>query len=584
MAPPPTRSVPRSEGPATPELRGSRLAESPTEALNPVRGPGTARSTQPMAPRWPGSETEPREPLSAARSQPPGPAAPTGSVAAGPARAGGPVQPPEPGLDQPVPPANRRRLWIGLAAALLVLVVVATGLITTHPGGFLGARSAPTADQPSATPPAAPSPVLATEGADGPVPTAGAVSAALRGPLADSRLGSHVAVRVADASTGAQLFAQHATDPTTPASTMKLATTVALLALRGPEYQLPTRVVVGTEPGTVVIIGGGDPTLASGPNGTYPGAARLDDLAAQVKRALGDARPTKVIYDSSLFSGSNFGPGWEASDVDDGGQSARITALMTDGGRIDPSEVGTSPRYPKPDLAAAQQFAKLLGVPNSAVVAGTAPPDTGAGPSQGTADAAAADASPAPATQLGVVKSPPLVSLLEQMLSNSDNTIAEMMARQVALVLDKPVSFAGGAAAVMQELGALGLPMGGVHIVDGSGLSHQNQLTPALLTGILALAARPDQPRLHSLFTGLPVAGYSGTLLERFATPSINPADGDVRAKTGTLTGVSALAGYVTDAQGHLLVFAAMADHVVAGTFAAEEALDQIGIALARVS
>jgi D-alanyl-D-alanine carboxypeptidase/D-alanyl-D-alanine-endopeptidase (penicillin-binding protein 4) len=466
---------------------------------------------------------------------------------------------------------------------VLVLVVIATGLVTARPAGLFGSGSRPQASEPSATPAPPPSPVLATASADAPVPTAAALSAALRGPLADSRLGGHLAVRVADAATGQQLFAQHATDPTTPASTMKLATAAALLALRGPEYQIQTRAVAGTEPGTVVIIGGGDPTLASGPNGTYPGAARLDDLAAQVKRALGGVKPTKVIYDSSLFSGSSFGPGWEPDDVDDGGQSARITALMTDGGRIDPSQVGTSPRYSKPDQAAAQLFAKLLGVPNSSVVAGTAPPGA-TDPTPVAADASPAGVPPAPGAPLGVVKSPPLVTLLEQALSNSDNTIAEMMARQVALVLDKPASFAGGAAAVTQELGTLGLPMGGVHIVDGSGLSHQNRLTPALLTAILALAARPDQPRLHSLFTGLPVAGYSGTLRQRFATPSANPADGDVRAKTGTLTGVSALAGYVTDAQGRLLVFAAMADEVVAGTWAAEQALDQIGLALAKVS
>lgn len=492
--------------------------------------------------------------------------------------------PPAPGVDEPVPAGRGRRRWIGLAAVLLVLVVIATGLVTARPDGLFGSGSRPQASQPSATPAPPPSPVLAAAGADAPVPTAAALSAALRGPVADSHLGGHVAVRVADAATGQQLFAQNATDPTTPASTMKLATAAALLALRGPEYQLETRAVAGAEPGTVVIIGGGDPTLAGGPNGTYPGAARLDDLAAQVKRALGGTKPIKIIYDSSLFSGSSFGPGWEPDDVDDGGQSARITALMTDGGRIDPSQVGTSPRYSKPDQAAAQLFAKLLGVPNSSVVAGNAPPGTATDPNPVAADASPAGVPPAPGAPLGVVKSPPLVSLLEQALSNSDNTIAEMMARQVALALDKPASFAGGAAAVTQELGALGLPMGGVHIVDGSGLSHQNRLTPALLTAILALAARPDQPRLHSLFTGLPVAGYSGTLRQRFATPSVNPADGDVRAKTGTLTGVSALAGYVTDARGRLLVFAAMADEVVAGTWAAEQALDQIGLALAKVS
>jgi D-alanyl-D-alanine carboxypeptidase/D-alanyl-D-alanine-endopeptidase (penicillin-binding protein 4) len=413
------------------------------------------------------------------------------------------------------------------------------------------------------------------------MPTASAVAAALHGPATASQLGSHFALRVADAATGQQLYVQNGTDPTTPASTMKLVTSTTLLALRGPGYQLQTRAVAGPDPGSVVIIGGGDPTLASGAHGSYPGAGRLDDLADQVKQALGETRPTKVIYDSSLFSGSDMGPNWELEDVDEGGESARITALMTDGGRTDPSDLADpSPRFARPDLAAAQDFARLLGVPSSAVVAGTAP----AGPNGSTAGTSAAGTAPEPGTQLGVVKSAPLVRILEQMLADSDNTVAEMMARQVALALDKPASFAGGAAAVTQELTTLGLPTQGLHIVDGSGLSHDNRLTPALLTAALTLATRADQPQLHSLFTGLAVAGYSGTLEKRFEASGANPADGDVRAKTGTLTGVHALAGYVVDAQGRLLVFAAMADKVTGAGDAAEDALDNIGTALAKVS
>jgi D-alanyl-D-alanine carboxypeptidase/D-alanyl-D-alanine-endopeptidase (penicillin-binding protein 4) len=499
---------------------------------------------------------------------------PSGDRPAGPPHAGSPVGAPPGG---PVPGRRRRRrLWFGLAAVLLAVVVVAAGLVVARPAAIFGPPAASSGSQPP-TPAAAPSPVLEAAGSDAPIPTAEAVSAALRGPVASGQLGSHVAVQVADATTGQQLYAQNGTDPTTPASTMKLATTTALLALRGPGYQLETRVVAGADPGSVVIIGGGDPTLAAGSHPSYQGAARLDDLADQVKRALGGTAPTKVIYDSSLFSGSNMGPGWDPGDVDAGGQASRITALMTDGGRINPSNIGPpSARYTKPDLGAAQDFAKLLGVPTSAVVAGTAPAGATGGPSAGTA--------PQPGTQLGVVKSPPLVSILEQMLSSSDNTLAEMMARQVAIALAKPASFAGGAAAVTQELTALGLPVQGIHIVDGSGLSNQNRLTPALLTGVLALAARPDQPQLHSLFTGLPVAGYSGTLQKRFRSPDPNPGDGDVRAKTGTLTGVHTLAGYVTDAQGRLLVFAIMADKVTGDGTLAEDALDQVGTALAQVS
>jgi D-alanyl-D-alanine carboxypeptidase/D-alanyl-D-alanine-endopeptidase (penicillin-binding protein 4) len=498
-----------------------------------------------------------------------------------------PTMPPgalPPGAGPGRPRRRRRGLWLGLGAVLVVLVLVAAGIVALRPPVFFGSSSASSPTQPPGLA-APPGPVLAIAGSDAPVPTAADVAAALHGPVAVSQLGDHVAVRVVDAVTGQQLYAQGGTDPTTPASTMKLATTTALLALRGPGYQLQTRAVAGPTPGSVVIIGGGDPTLAVGPKGSYPGAGRLDDLANQVKRALGSTVPTKVIYDLSLFSGPNTGPDWESDDVDAGGQSARITALMTDGGRTDPANLGLpSPRYPRPDLTAAQDFARLLGVPASAVVAGTAPAGSQDATAMPAAGNPAGDTPPPPGTTLGVVKSAPLVSILEQMLATSDNTVAEMMARQVALALGKPASFAGGAAAVTQELTTLGLPLQGVRIVDGSGLSHDNKLTPALLTGALALAAQANQPQLHSLFTGLPVAGYSGTLAQRFRTPAANVADGDVRAKTGTLTGVHTLAGYVTDTQGRLLVFAVMADKVTGAGDAAEDALDQIGTALAGVS
>ena len=313
--------------------------------------------------------------------------------------------------------------------AVGVNVIVAAVLGVTRPwqsgDSSTGGQAAPSALGSQA--PLAP--VLDGVASDAPAPTDQAVAAALQPLLTGGGLGSHVTVGVVDVSSGAQLFGSGEDEPTTPASTMKLATAVSALAVRGPAYQISTRVVAGEQPGEVVLIGGGDPTLAAGSTPAYPGAAKLSDLAAQVKRALNGVAPTKVLVDSSLFTGAKASPHWAPNDVSDG-QVSNITALMTDGGRIDPTHSGSpASRYSSPDMAAGRSFAKLLGLPNSAVVRGSAPAGTGSGTPAPDASGAA---SAAPGTLLGEVKSPPLVRILETMLSSSDNVIAEMMARQVA--------------------------------------------------------------------------------------------------------------------------------------------------------
>jgi D-alanyl-D-alanine carboxypeptidase/D-alanyl-D-alanine-endopeptidase (penicillin-binding protein 4) len=155
------------------------------------------------------------------------------------------------------------------------------------------------------------------------------------------------------------------------------------------------------------------------------------------------------------------------------------------------------------------------------------------------------------------------------------------MARQVAIAAHKPASFAGASSAVTSELAALGLPMAGVHIVDGSGISHLNTLTPDLLTALLSYDAQPDHARFHALFSGLPVAGWSGTLQNRYLSTTASPAAGALRAKTGTLDGVSALAGTVIDSSGRVLSFAVMADKIPDG-LDAPAAEDAIGAVLYR--
>ena len=116
-------------------------------------------------------------------------------------------------------------------------------------------------------------------------------------------------------------------------------------------------------------MGAGDPTLAVDRGDTYRGAARLDDLAAQVKQKLGTTRPTRVLVDPSVFTGSTLGPGWD-SDIPTGGFGGPATALTIDGARTAPKQLdnGYSERFSKPDAAAALAFAKALGVNGGYVV------------------------------------------------------------------------------------------------------------------------------------------------------------------------------------------------------------------------
>jgi D-alanyl-D-alanine carboxypeptidase/D-alanyl-D-alanine-endopeptidase (penicillin-binding protein 4) len=358
---------------------------------------------------------------------------------------------------------------------------------------------------------------------------------------------------------------------TTPASTTKLITAATVLAARGPAFRLTTRAVAGDEPGEVVLIGGGDPTMAINATGQFPGAARLDKLAAQVKKALGGTKPTKLTIDTSLFPGPVTGRGWSSTIISPEGQVAAIHSLMTNAGRITPvhHEVGADPRFGDPAMAAGRSFARQLGV-SAAVARGKAP----------AADPSAAPGTVAAGTELGRVQSPPLVHVVDWMLQQSDNVIAEALSRQVALAAGKPASFDGATAAMVAKLRELGLPAEEARLYDASGLSRSNAISPSLLTDLLALAASGRQPALTGMFGGLPVAGWSGTLRTRFVTPAPNQVgQGIVRAKTGSLRGVNTISGALITKDGRLLVFAIMAD-ATGGSLPARAALDKIAARL----
>ena len=217
---------------------------------------------------------------------------------------------------------------------------------------------------------------------------------------------------------------------------------------------------------------------------------------------------------------------------------------MVDGGRID-ATLQDGPRVPNPAETAGRAFAGMLGVNPDTVTTGTAKPG---------------------AALLGSVSSAPMTELVEHLLRSSDNVLAEALAREVALAGDGEPSFTGGATQVLAALEQAGIDPDGAEIVDGSGLSTRDRVPARLLGSVLVAAAEPapgprDFEKLRPLVSGLPVAGGDGTLADRFtaADPS-GVGRGVVRAKTGTLTGVSSLAGVVTDVDGRLLIFALMSN------------------------
>ncbi|MER6527791.1 D-alanyl-D-alanine carboxypeptidase/D-alanyl-D-alanine-endopeptidase [Streptomyces sp. NPDC001508] len=373
------------------------------------------------------------------------------------------------------------------------------------------------------------------------------------GPLLDAPAlgGSHTAV-VVDAATGKRLYGTGADKALTPASTTKIATAVAALSTLGPDHRLTTRAVL--EPGSrkLVLVGGGDPTLTARKN--PDGWAGLRTLAADTAKALRarGVHEVTLSYDTSLYSGPDLHP----IGVND--NLARVSALMADEGRADATTSGPAPRVPDPAAGAARTFADLLG---KAGVKTTAP-----GPAKATGRAAA----------LASVASPPLSALVERMLTDSDNDIAEALARQTAVATGGRADFDGGARAIAAQLTKLGLPTAGSVFHDGSGLNRDDRLTANLLTALLAKAASPGRPDLRPVLTGLPVAGFTGTLSDRYA----NGAAGVVRAKTGTLTGVNSLAGTVADRDGRLLAFAFLASDTT-NAVEAQAALDATATALA---
>ncbi len=411
-----------------------------------------------------------------------------------------------------------------------------------------------------------------------PLPTSGGLAAALSHAVSPATLGKEAGLVVTDPASGRVLYASGAATMLQPASTAKLATAVAALDVLGPQARFRTRVAAGATRGSIVLVGGGDPTLAAGspPASDYPQPATLKALAAATARALHSSGRDSVRlgYDTSLFTGPQLAPGWPGSYITTGNVTG-ITALEVDQGRLTPSGAPQDaddpgnfrPRSTDPAGQAAASFRAFLAADGIHVL-GQPQPQT----------------APAHAGTLAAVSSPPLSAMVGWMLRESNNVIAEDLARQVALREGKPASFSGAAAAVTQVLGTLGLSRG-IHLVDGSGLSPDDRIAPGVLARLVGLAASSTHPQLRAVITGLPVAGFLGTLAPGGSVFGHlgGPALGVVRAKTGNLSTVATLAGLVYDSSGRVLGFAFMTNGVPSTRLQqAANGIDAMATALAR--
>jgi D-alanyl-D-alanine carboxypeptidase/D-alanyl-D-alanine-endopeptidase (penicillin-binding protein 4) len=406
--------------------------------------------------------------------------------------------------------------------------------------------------------------------------TPGGLTAQLSGTLGLPSLGPHVAAVVASLSTGQVLFARNAGSPSAPASTAKLATAVAALQVLGPGARLSTRVVAGARRSAIVLVGGGDPTLAAGspPAADYPQPATLASLAARTARALRarHRRTVRLGYDTSRYAGPLLAPSWPPSYLATGNVSP-ITSLEVDQGRLtadgspqDADDPGNfRPRSLTPAADAARAFGSLLAAHGIRVHGQVRPA-----------------VAPKGGVSIARVASPPLAQIVQWMLVESNNVIAENLARQVAIATGRPATFTGAAAAVTSADRRLGVR--GIQLADGSGLSPADRITPRALVQLVTLAARQHDPGLRPAITGLPVAGFSGTLAPGgsvFGAPG-PAALGVVRAKTGNLSSVAALAGLAYAKNGQLLAFAFMADHIPKnGLGQAGSAIDKLATDLA---
>ncbi|WP_328223657.1 D-alanyl-D-alanine carboxypeptidase/D-alanyl-D-alanine endopeptidase [Streptomyces sp. NBC_00310] len=356
----------------------------------------------------------------------------------------------------------------------------------------------------------------------------------------DTRLGSTLSGVVIDAKSDKVVWGHDADTALMAASNTKLATSTAALTVLGPDHRLTTKVVYGD--GTLTLVGGGDRTLTT------------DDLDALAKTAVAGLRnagltSVKVRVDDSLFPEPTLANGWNTGYYPD--SIAPVRALVVDSHNVDDTS-----------LDAGGVFAGLLaerGVTvDGEVTRGVV----------GNADVPVASHT-----------SDKLSTVVKRMLKVSDNDIAESLLRLTALGADRSATFEDGTAVVRDVLTRYGISLDNFAMYDGSGLSRATRIPARTIADIVDLAADPRHAQtLKYIIDGLPVSGEAGATLGpefgRFDTADSQCAVGQVKAKTGTLTGAVALSGLTKAQDGQWKVFSFIENDSAAGPSDIKDALD----------
>lgn len=449
----------------------------------------------------------------------------------------------------------------GVVALIVVILLVVAGVAGSAASAILeavGVREsgsdrvdpaifhAPTPDLPVAS---EPEPVAAVATGE-PGTSADAVTSRIRqvGPAPGTVYG-----QVLDVASGEALYSADSDGVGVPASTMKVLTALGVLDVYGPDHRFSTETRAdASDPTHVWIVGGGDPTLTG---------ASLDTLADRTADALTESGTTRVTLgvDASIFAGDGWNPTWRDVYRD---YVTPTEGLWLDRGRLSDNAVG--PREQHPVDATGRAFADALrarGIDVGGVERSAAPDE----------DAA---------TPLGAVASAPLSSIVERALAASDNDTMEILFRHIGRD-GGDGSLDASRTRLRDLLTERKIWADGMQIADGSGLSRGNRVAASALAEAVALAASEEEPDLRPVLLGMPVAGAEGTLLERFVEPGTEAGRGVVRGKTGTLTGVSSLAGYMRDKDGAILVFAFIVNGAPEADYGARVYLDRVTSALA---
>ena len=435
------------------------------------------------------------------------------------------------------------RIPAGIAASSLLAVALLAGPASAAPTPSPSETTSPT---PTATPSGAStaSPVPTPSPSIRVPPTGPFVPCSAGKSLTSSALGQLYAY-VVNADTGKVLVDVRGTQTTPSASVLKVLTASAAIVTLPPTYRAVTKVfTVPGQPGTIVLQGGGDHTLSRMTGDsytTYYKPARLETLAAQVfSKWTANTPITKIILDSSFFSGPSYNAAWKPSDRTNG-YISNITGLELDSDRANPDLTSTAYngyRSLSPVLNTGKFFkASLDGLAEEATVV-----------EGGT---------PAGAVELTRVYSQPITTWLAHAIAVSDNTETEYIGRHAAKAAGLPASFSSIQTLVKNSLGPIGVDTTGLVMKDGSGLAQSDRVTAKMIAELMVKVAN-NVGGLGQLEGYLPVAGKTGTLAGRFNGPNAI-AKTFVKGKSGYIPGLYSLAGVIDAKDGSRLAYAMFA-------------------------